>query len=179
MIKLPCMTVLRAPDPRLRTKTKIVKKITPQLLKAAKDMIKLASSFRDPEGVGLSSNQIGRSERFFVAKISDGNFEIVINPEILSASKRTKTFFEGCLSVPDYYGETRRPISVKVSYINKDGQKIEKKLKGNPAWIFQHEFDHINGVLFVDRVLEQKGRMFKFTGKDKTGNDIFEEVRLA
>lgn len=172
------LQILRAPDQRLRAKTKQVKKITPELLKAAQEMIKLASSFKDPEGVGLSSNQIGREERLFVAKISKGVFEVVINPEILSSSLKTKIFFEGCLSVPDYYGETKRPVRVKVTYLNKNGQRVEKRLIGTSAWIFQHEFDHINGVLFIDKVIQQKGRVFKYAGKDQTGTDIFEEVKL-
>lgn len=170
--------ILRAPDPRLRVKTKQIKKITPELLKLAREMIKLASSFTDPEGVGLSSTQIGRGERFFVAKFN-GNFEAIFNPEIISSSQKNKTYFEGCLSVPDYYGDTIRPIGVRVSYINEDGQRVEKKLAGTSAWIFQHEFDHINGILFVDRVLEQKGKMYKYAGKDKTDTDVFEEVKLV
>lgn len=170
--------ILRAPDPRLRVNTKQIKKITPELLKLAGEMVKLASSFTDPEGVGLSSTQVGRDERFFVAKFN-GTFEAVFNPAILSSSKKNKTYFEGCLSVPDYYGETVRPTGVKVSYIDESGQRVEKKLTGTSAWIFQHEFDHINGILFVDRVLEQKGRMYKYAGKDKTGTDIFEEIKLV
>lgn len=171
------MQILRAPDPRLRIKTKPVKKITPELLKIAHEMIVLAASYTDPEGVGLSTTQIGRTERFFVAKLQK-EFHPYFNPNILSFSKKTKIYFEGCLSVPDYYGETRRPISITVTFQDKSGKQFKKILKGSASWIFQHEFDHINGVLFVDRVLEQKGRMFKFKGKDQAGGDIFEEQKL-
>lgn len=171
------MQIVKAPDARLRTKTKYVKKITPELLKLSSEMIKFAKTFKDPEGVGLSTNQIGRNERFFVAKIGD-EFEIFINPEIHSTSPKTKIFFEGCLSIPDYYGETIRPISAKVSYLNKHGEKITKTLRGFSSWIFLHELDHMNGVLFMDRVLEQKGKVFKFVGKDKTGSDLFEEIKV-
>src|SRR3989344_871020 len=159
------MTILRAPDPRLRVKTKLVKKITPELLKVAKEMIKIASSYTDPEGVGLSTTQIGRDERFFVAKLQK-EFHPYFNPQILNFSKKKEIYFEGCLSVPDYYGEVKRSMIVTVTYQDKTGKEFKKILKGPPAWIFQHEFDHINGILFVDRVLEQKGRMFKFMGKD-------------
>lgn len=171
------MKIIKAPDPRLRAKTKHVKKITPELLKLSADMIKFAKSFKDPEGVGLSTNQIGRNERFFVAKIGE-EFVPFFNPEVHTFSPKTKVFFEGCLSVPDYYGETKRPISVKVSYLTHTGEKITKTLRGIASWIFQHEFDHMNGILFMDRVLEQKGKVFKFAGKDKTGSDIFEEIKI-
>lgn len=171
------MQIITAPDPRLRVKTKPVKKITPELLKVTREMIKLALSYTDPEGVGLSTTQIGREERFFVAKLQK-EFHPYFNPQILKISPKTKIYFEGCLSVPDYYGEVKRSALITVTYQDKTGKEFQKILKGPPAWIFQHEFDHINGVLFVDRVLEQKGRMFKFTGKDRAGGDIFEEIKL-
>lgn len=171
------MQITKAPDIRLRTKTKYVKKITPELLKLAHKMIDFASSFKDPEGVGLSTNQIGRTERFFVAKIGK-DFMPFFNPEIQNFSPKKKVFFEGCLSIPDYYGETKRPISVKASYQNEKGEKISKTLKGVGSWIFQHEVDHMNGILFMDRVMEAKGKVFKFVGKDKTGSDVFEQIKI-
>lgn len=171
------LQVVIAPDSRLRVKTKLVKKITPGLVNTTKEMIKTTLNFRDPEGVGLAATQIGSGERFFVGKMGE-NFKVFVNPEIISMSKRTKRYFEGCLSIPNYYGETNRSITVKVSYQDLDGKKITENLKGIDAWIFQHEVDHLNGILFPDRVLEQKGRFFKFTGKDKRDQDIFEEVTL-
>lgn len=171
------MQIVKAPDPRLRTKTKRVNKITPDLIAFSKEMIDFASSFKDPEGVGLSTNQIGRTERFFVAKIGK-IFTPFFNPEIHSFSSRKKVFFEGCLSIPDYYGETKRPISVIVSYQNEKGEKINKTLKGIASWIFQHEVDHMNGILFMDRVMESKGKVFKFVGKDETDSDVFEQVKI-
>lgn len=172
------LTVLRAPDPRLRVKTKPLKKFTPELIKLAREMIKLAQGYTDPEGVGLSTTQIGRDERFCVAKLYGKKFAVFINPQITYSSKKTKIFFEGCLSIPDYYGEVTRPFSVTVRYQDEDGQFYTKKLRGVAAWILQHEIDHLNGKLFMDRVLEQKGRVFKIIGKDKVGSDIFEEVKL-
>lgn len=172
------MEVIIAPDPRLRIKTKPVKKITPNLLGTIREMVKLTKSFTDPEGVGLASTQIGKEERFFVAK-NGTSFISCFNPRIISSSLKTKTFFEGCLSIPDYYGEVKRPISITVEYEDETGQKVVKKITGLSAWIFQHEVDHLNGKLFVDYVLEQKGRMFKAAGKDKAGADIFEEVKLV
>lgn len=171
------MQVLRAPDPKLRVRTKPVKKISPEILRVAGEMVKVASSFKDPEGMGLASIQIGRKERFFVGRIGK-KFQIFLNPKIISSVKKKKVFFEGCLSIPNYYGEVKRPVAVVVEYLNETGGKITKNLQGVPAWIFQHEVDHLNGVLFMDHVLQQKGRIFKVMGKNKIGEDIFEEVTL-
>lgn len=172
--------VVKAPDNRLRIKTKPVKKITPELVKVAREMIKITKSFKDPEGVGLASTQIGRTERFFVAKIGkNGKFITVFNPKILKTSPKEKIFFEGCLSILNYYGETKRPISISVEYQDETGQKITKRLQGTSAWIFQHEVDHLEGKLFMDHVMTQKGRVFKAVGKDKAGSDIFEEISLV
>lgn len=196
------MEVVKAPDSRLGIKTKPVKKITPTLLQTLKEMIKLTKTFKDPEGVGLAATQIGLSEGFFVARLHDSKqsaswrtpsnptqrskrwagygkeFVGVINPKILSHSQRTKTYFEGCLSLPDIWGEVKRYTSIKVSYQDEKGNQITKTFKGIAAWIFQHEMDHLNGALFSHRVLEQKGCFYKYTGKDKTGTDIFEEMTI-
>lgn len=177
------MVVLIAPDPKLRVKTKPVKKITPVLLQTLKQMIKLTKNFKDPEGVGLASTQVGLDGQFFVAaNTSEVNekekFIYVINPKITWTGKKTKKYFEGCLSIPKYWGEVERFFSIKVTYQDETGKIIQRTLRGNFAWIFQHEMDHLKGSLFPDRVLEQKGKFYKNVGKDKTGADIFEEVTL-
>lgn len=178
------MEVVKAPDPRLRIQTKPVKKFGPALIKTLKQMVKLTKTFKDPEGVGLASTQVGLEEAFFVAKnLPAGRhgrtkFMMVINPKIISSGKRTKIYFEGCLSTPNIWGEVKRHIQIKVSYQDPMGKQIITPLKGVLAWIFQHEIDHLNGVLFQDRVLEQKGKFYKYTGKDKTGTDMFEEITI-
>ncbi len=191
------MEVVKAPDPRLKIQTKPVKKINPALLQILKEMIKLTKTFKEPEGVGLASTQIGLDEAFFVARLDEsakprqrrakrakngnppaGGFISVINPKVLSYGKRTKKYFEGCLSSPNIWGEVKRYTLMKVSYQDSHGKSITQTFKGITAWIFQHEMDHLNGILFQDRVLQQKGKFFKFTGRDKTGQDIFEEVTI-
>lgn len=192
------MQVIKAPDPRLKVKTKFVKKINSSILTTLKDMITLTKTFKDPEGVGLAATQVGLKERFFVARLHNSkeippsepgqrkkrwanyqkDFVGIINPKILSYSKATKPYFEGCLSIPTIWGQVKRHREVKVSYQNENGNQITKTLKGIPAWIFQHEVDHLDGVLFTERVLQQKGKFYKFTGKDKTGTDIFEEMTI-
>lgn len=172
------MKVVQAPDPKLRVKTKEVKKVTPALLQTIKEMIKVTKSFSDPEGVGLAATQIGENEQYFVTKCEDESFRAIFNPKILAYSKKTKQFFEGCLSIPNYYGEVVRPIGVTVFYMDEAGNTIKKKLTGLEAWIFQHEYDHLQGRLFMDLLLEQKGRLFKVIGKDRAGAEVFEEVPL-
>lgn len=171
------MEVVKAPDQRLKIITRPVKKIDAKLKKTLTEMVSLTQTFHDPEGVGLAATQVGLDGSFFVAK--DGKkFIQVINPKILSLSKTTKKYFEGCLSVPTIWGEVKRAISIKVSYQTIEGKTVIKAIKGVFAWIFQHETDHLNGVLFSNRVLEQKGKFYKFTGKDQTGTDIFEEITI-
>lgn len=192
------MQVVKAPDLKLRVKTKPVKKINAALKNTLSEMIKLTKTFKDPEGVGLAATQVGLDQSFFVARLHDSKrippsnptqrtdrwknygqeFVAVINPKILSYSKPTKTYFEGCLSIPNIWGEVKRHTSIKVNYQDITSHQVSKTLKGIPAWIFQHEVDHLNGILFSERVLEQKGKFFKFTGKDKTGQDCFEEITL-
>jgi peptide deformylase len=176
---MPPMQVVKAPDPRLRVKTKYIKKITSKHMEIIREMEKVTKSFVDPEGVGLAATQIGNDEQYFILKHKDGTFEAIFNPEILQFSAKTKVFFEGCLSIPDYYGEVVRPIGITVRYQDKDGKKVQKKLIGLEAWIYQHEYDHLQGQLFIDKVLKQKGRMFKVVGKDRAGAEIFEEIRLT
>ena len=171
------MQVIKAPNAKLRIKTKPVKKINPSLIKTLEEMVKLTKTFKNPEGVGLASTQVGLEESFFVAK-NNNKFMMVINPKIQSTSKKTKSYFEGCLSIPNMWGEVERHTSIKVTYLDENGQSINQSLTGVLAWIFQHEIDHLNGMLFPDHVLEQKGKFYKFTGQDETGTDIFQEVAL-
>lgn len=172
------MQVVMAPDPRLRVKTKYINKVTPALIKTVKEMIKLTKTFTDPEGVGLASTQVGLDEEFFVAKLEDNTFKAFFNPKIVKLSKKTKVFTEGCLSIPNYWGEVFRHIWVDVEYIDEKNQKVKERMRGLMAHIFQHEVDHLNGKLFMDLILEQKGRLFKVIGKDRAGGEVFEEVPL-
>ncbi len=172
------MKVVIAPNECLRVKTKPVKKVTPQLLKTFEEMIKLTKTFVEPEGVGLASTQVGLDEQYFISKNLNGSFTVFLNPQIISFGPKTKVFFEGCLSIPNYWGEVVRPTTLKVSYTNRDGARVTASLKGLDAHIFQHEYDHLQGKLFMDMVLEQKGRLFKVVGRDRAGSEVFEEVKI-
>ncbi len=106
-------------------------------------------------GVGLSANQIGIQERFFVAQVPDLHgrmkFYAIFNPEIIKKSKDMETIEEGCLSVPNSYGFTPRHYEVTLVGYDQRGKKIKIKAWGLLARVFQHEVDHLDGKLFIDR----------------------------
>jgi peptide deformylase len=120
------------------------------------DMI---DTMRDAPGVGLAAPQVGVSDRLIVVEyVVDEEKEdapkklfVVINPEIKEISDETEMGVEGCLSVPGFQGEVERSLAVTVKGVNRHGQPMKIKAKGWLARIFQHEIDHINGVVFTDR----------------------------
>lgn len=106
-------------------------------------------------GIGLSANQIGLEFSVFVAEVPDAQggtkFYAVFNPVIEKMDKATITFEEGCLSVPGQWGEVTRAEQIIVSGYNKMGKKVKVKAWGLLSRVFQHEIDHLNGKLFIDR----------------------------
>jgi peptide deformylase len=165
--------IVQAGDPTLRKVSKPVGKIDKKILLLISDLKETLLAHKNPEGVGLAAPQIGKNLRIFAMR--DGKkLKIVINPEIVSVSKVktiTKTnnndeVLEGCLSVPHYYGPLRRGKEIKIKYLNEDGQKVIETFKEFPAQIVQHEIDHLNGFLFVDRLLEQKQPLYQIVGDE-------------
>ena len=126
----------------------------------------LLNSQKRCTGVGLAAPQIGWAARIMTIGIEKKNprypwagtspLEIWINPELVSTSKETSWVWEGCLSVPGFRGWVERPASVRVKGLNRDGQPVEKELKGFMARVFQHEMDHLDGVLFPLRVISPR-----------------------
>ncbi len=113
------------------------------------------------EGIGLSANQVGLEGRFFVAEapIAEGQkgrskLHVLINPEITRVSKEMTAQEEGCLSVPGLYGTVARHEKVTIEGTDAYGKKITIRARGLLARIFQHEMDHLNGVLFIDKATE-------------------------
>lgn len=102
-------------------------------------------------GIGLASNQIGIEKRFFVLNI-DNVIKKVINPEILTFSEETATREEGCLSIPGIYKQVIRPAKIKVKYLDENANEVIEELDGLFARAFQHELDHLDGILFVDKL---------------------------
>ncbi len=172
------MKVVKAPDSRLRVRTKVINVIKPDLRKTIEEMIKLTKTFVDPEGVGLASTQVGLDGQFFVSKMEDGTFKSFFNPKITKVSKKTKLMLEGCLSIPNFWGEVNRHVWVDAEYMDIDGNTIHERLSGLMGHIYQHEVDHLNGKIFMDHILEQKTKLYKVVGRDRAGSEVFEEVSL-
>ena len=153
-------------DPILREETKPVAEITDELRALARNMFDTMDLAR---GIGLAAPQVGRSERMAVIGVEDQRF-VVINPEIVEADGKTAKAEEGCLSIPDVYGDVERPATVRVRAMNLDGQTFELEATDLLARCFQHEIDHLHGKLFIDylSVLKRRAALSKWTKeKDK------------
>ena len=111
-------------------------------------------------GVGLSANQVGLDMRLFVMGLGETKIA-VFNPEILEYNTKEELFNEGCLSYPGIMLAIKRPTKIKAKYQNETGQVIEQEFNGLTARIFQHEFDHLYGINYIDRVSKMKIDMAK------------------
>jgi len=101
------------------------------------------------QGIGLAAPQVGRLIRLIVVQIEKGAVAF-INPEIVKRSKETEIMEEGCLSFPGFSLKIKRAKEIKVEALNEKGEKIRFKIKGLSARVFQHEIDHLDGILFID-----------------------------
>ena len=148
------------PDPILRKKSDILEKVDDELRILLDDM--LETMYAAP-GIGLAAVQIGILKRLIVIDISKDkekkNPIFLINPEIISKSKNTSIYEEGCLSLPGHFAEIERPEECQIKYIDYDGKKKEIKANGLLATCIQHEIDHINGILFIDYLSKLKKDM--------------------
>ena len=150
--------IVTLPDPVLRRKAHAVTKFDKNLGTLIDDMVE---TMREAPGVGLAAPQVGLSERLIVVEYyereeDEENEEApkrvwaVVNPEIVKASDEKLMGVEGCLSIPGLLGEVERHAEVQVKGLNRHGKPMKVKAKGWLARIFQHEIDHLNGVMFTD-----------------------------
>jgi peptide deformylase len=158
-------TIVTLPEPILRRKARPVAKIDKNLQTLIDDMIE---TMREAPGVGLAAPQVGIPERLAVIEYAEEEEEkaegseedtqpirpkklyVIINPEIVKASEEKVTGVEGCLSIPGLVGEVDRHEMIQVKALNRHGKPVKIKAEGWLARIFQHEIDHLNGVLFTD-----------------------------
>jgi len=138
-------------DPILRQSTVPVQEITDELRTLVADMFETMHHAR---GIGLAAPQVGRTERLAVIEI-DGEPLVVINPEILGSSGKAKAE-EGCLSIPDIYADVERPKDVVVRAMDLDGNVYEIEATELLARCLQHEIDHLDGKLYIDRLSSLK-----------------------
>ncbi len=102
-------------------------------------------------GIGLSANQLGLDYRVFVMRTADSGIKAFFNPEVTKLSKETEMMKEGCLSFPDIYLMIKRPKAIEFEYTDSDGERQTLQLEGIGARCVQHELDHLNGIIFLQR----------------------------
>ncbi|MDO5707724.1 MAG: peptide deformylase [Andreesenia angusta] len=138
-------------DPLLRKKSRVIENIDDRIKILIEDMI---DTMKDAEGVGLAAPQVGVLKRVIVIDIGEGPI-VGINPKIVESSGE-EVDEEGCLSVPGKSGNVCRPKSIIVEYLDKDGN--EKRVEANDllARVFCHEIDHLDGVLYIDKIIDDE-----------------------
>ncbi|MGV2873192.1 peptide deformylase [Colwellia sp. E150_009] len=154
------LTVLRFPDPRLKTIANPVTEITEATLTIINDML---STMYEEKGVGLAATQVNIHQRIVVMDVSENGDQpiVLINPEIIAKSDETVINEEGCLSVPGIYAKVDRHTSCTVKALDKNGKEFTLDGEGLLSICIQHELDHLNGVLFVDYLSPLKRQRIK------------------
>lgn len=149
-------TILTLEHPALRQKARRVRHFGEGLQKLADDMVE---TMRTAPGIGLAATQLGVMERVFVAELQEdeedpqsGKLFVLVNPEFVRIGSEEEEHEEGCLSIPGYVGDVRRATWVTVKGQDLKGREVRVKAYSMLARVFQHEMDHLDGVLFIDRV---------------------------
>ena len=148
------------PDPVLRRKTTPVDGVGPELLQLIDDM---AETMVKAPGIGLAANQVGKSIRVLVIDTKESGSKgplALINPELLGGSGEV-VFEEGCLSVPEFFSNVKRFSEVSVRALDRGGKQVEINADGLLAIVLQHEIDHLDGKLFIDRISPVARDIFK------------------
>lgn len=178
-------SIVTSPNPVLTSPAKTVTSFDKRLARLVQDMKITLRATKNPKGVGLAGPQVGQPWRVFVTRPKDDSpIRAFINPEIVEVSgsktdgvPERENKLEGCLSIPKIWGRVKRSTALTLAYQDETGAKHREKFSGFMATIIQHETDHTNGVLFVQRVLEQNGKLYQAV-KDKDGKEILEEVTV-
>ncbi len=145
------LTIRKLGDPVLRSKAKKVEKITDKTKELINSML---DTMYKNNGVGLAAPQVGILQQIIVIDIGEGNLVKLINPEIIKSSSEQKIREEGCLSVPGKTGSVIRAKEVVVKGLNEDGKEVTYEAQDMLARAFQHEIDHLNGILFIDKIVD-------------------------
>jgi len=140
------LEIKKYPDPILRKKCQPIKEVNEEIRKLAEEMLKVMYAH---QGMGLAASQVGELKRLIVIDIGEGP-EVYFDPQIIKKQGEI-VFEEGCLSLPEVFLEIKRAAQVKVAALNKKGEKIVVKAQGLRAITLQHEIDHLNGILILDR----------------------------
>jgi peptide deformylase len=169
--------VLKFPDKRLREVSTPIEKITDEIRELANDM---AEVMYDEPGIGLAAPQVGQIVRLIVvdtewtAEDAEQSPLVLVNPEIVEHSGQI-TWSEGCLSVPDFEADVSRASHVKLRASNLEGEDLEIDASELQAVCFQHEIDHLDGVLFIDRISRLKRNLYTQRRKKRLRLELEEQ----
>lgn len=154
------LPILTFPDPRLRTVAKPVAEVNDRIRQLVSDMFE--TMYHAP-GIGLAATQVNVHERVIVIDVSETKDEplVFINPELEVLPSEPQDYEEGCLSVPGFFEKVTRPARVRVTALDRDGQRFTLEPEGLLAICIQHEIDHLNGKLFVDHISALKRNRIK------------------
>ncbi len=182
--------IITLPNPHLRTKSKQIHFINDELKRVIADMKRATLDWEQSRphevGVALAAIQIDQPYRIVIIRNNpedkeDKDFSVFINPKITKLEGVLEEDYEGCLSVKDIYGKVVRHTKVRISALNELGEPVRVRAEGFLARIFQHEVDHLNGLVFLDRIknvhkglyrLTKSGKLKKINEDDKTTADI-------
>jgi peptide deformylase len=147
------MDILTLGNELLRQKAEQIRPIDAQYKKIAEEMIE---ALHEGKGVGLAGPQVGLLKRIFVIHVEGDEPRVFINPSIVETSQDQVKYEEGCLSIPGFYADVIRPAKVRVQAWNEKGRPFTLEAEGILARVNLHEYDHLEGVLFIDRLSEPK-----------------------
>ena len=142
------LEVVKLGEDILRQKAQPVPEVNDEIRQLAQDMFETMEAY---DGVGLACPQIGKSLRMFVLTADDDIKRVFINPQIIQTSSEMSDYDEGCLSIPQVYETITRPTKVTVQALNEKGRPFTLEADGLLARIIQHEYDHLDGILYIDR----------------------------
>lgn len=147
------MDIVKVPDDVLLQQSALIPDINDEIKQLALNMIE---SMHEANGIGLAAIQVGLHKRMFVVHIEGDKPRVFINPEIIGTSQEVSSYEEGCLSIPGVYGDVIRPEAVSIQAWNERGRPFTLDADGILARVIQHEYDHLNGRLFIDHLNEKK-----------------------
>ncbi|MCQ2551038.1 MAG: peptide deformylase [Clostridia bacterium] len=139
--------IVKEGDEVLRKKCREVTEVTDRIRQTMDDMV---DTMRDSYGVGLAAPQVGIMRRYFVAEPEPGKVFYMINP-VITKQEGNQVCEEGCLSVPGLIGEVNRPQRITITALDRDGKEVTYDLEGFEANVMCHEYDHLDGILFIDK----------------------------
>lgn len=181
-------SIITLPNPHLRQKSKKIGIVTDEVRSLIEDMksatLDWEASRPHELGVALAAIQIDKAQRIVIVRNNfedkdDHSFSVFINPQISKYEGEVEEDFEGCLSVADVYGKVPRHTKVRIRAMDEHGRELRVKAEGFLARVFQHEIDHINGIMFVDHIKDESEKFYQLTTDGKLKKLDYEKLRAT